>query len=54
MHIESDDIVDAIKQEIVKQKINKLVIGASSNGMFSRYQISFLTFGSNHMCSLLD
>ncbi|PWA88505.1 U-box domain-containing protein kinase family protein [Artemisia annua] len=36
VHIESDDIVDAIKQEIVKQKINKLVIGASSNGMFSR------------------
>ncbi|XP_071705806.1 U-box domain-containing protein 35-like [Rutidosis leptorrhynchoides] len=36
VQIESDDIVDAIKQEIVKHSISKLVIGASSNGLFSR------------------
>ncbi|KAL7613409.1 hypothetical protein Lser_V15G09182 [Lactuca serriola] len=36
LQIESDDVVDAIKQEIVKGNINKLVIGASSSGMFSR------------------
>ncbi|KAI3519597.1 hypothetical protein L1887_08810 [Cichorium endivia] len=36
VQIESDDVVDALKQEIIKTNINKLVIGASSNGMFSR------------------
>ncbi|KAJ0729980.1 hypothetical protein HanOQP8_Chr07g0265941 [Helianthus annuus] len=38
VQIESDDVVDAIKQEIMKHKINKLVIGASSKGIFSRGQ----------------
>ncbi|KAF5800345.1 putative protein kinase RLK-Pelle-RLCK-IXb family [Helianthus annuus] len=38
VQIESDDVVDAIKQEIIKHKINKLVIGASSKGIFSRGQ----------------
>ncbi|KAD7480357.1 hypothetical protein E3N88_03493 [Mikania micrantha] len=36
VQIESDDVVDAIKQEIVKNNISKLVIGASSRGIFSR------------------
>ncbi|KAK9060980.1 hypothetical protein SSX86_018160 [Deinandra increscens subsp. villosa] len=36
VQIESDDVVDAIKQEIVKNNISKLVIGASSKGIFSR------------------
>ncbi|KAI7738730.1 hypothetical protein M8C21_008621 [Ambrosia artemisiifolia] len=39
VQIESDDVVDALKQEVVKNKINKLVIGASSSGIFSRGQI---------------
>ncbi|XP_071734326.1 U-box domain-containing protein 52-like [Rutidosis leptorrhynchoides] len=33
---ESDDIVDALKQEIVKRNIDKLVIGTSSKRIFSR------------------
>nr|XP_043633966.1 U-box domain-containing protein 35-like [Erigeron canadensis]XP_043633967.1 U-box domain-containing protein 35-like [Erigeron canadensis] len=36
VQIESDDVVATIKQEIVKNNIKKLVIGASSNGLFSR------------------
>ncbi|KAI3800067.1 hypothetical protein L1987_35375 [Smallanthus sonchifolius] len=36
VQIESDDVVDAIKHEIVKNNINKLVIGASPKGIFSR------------------
>lgn len=44
LQIESDDVVDAIKQEIVKGNINKLVIGASSSGMFSRYPILYAPF----------
>ncbi|KAI7749334.1 hypothetical protein M8C21_023669 [Ambrosia artemisiifolia] len=36
VQIESDDVVDAIKHEIVKNNISKLVIGASSKGIFSR------------------
>nr|XP_043629465.1 U-box domain-containing protein 35-like isoform X2 [Erigeron canadensis] len=36
VQIESDDVVDTLKQEIVKHNIKKLVIGASSNGLFSR------------------
>ncbi|KAD5961339.1 hypothetical protein E3N88_12812 [Mikania micrantha] len=39
VQIESDDVADAIRHEIVKSNISKLVIGASSTGMFSRYQI---------------
>ena len=41
IQIESDDVVDAIKQEILKSNIGKLVIGSSSSGMFSRYFIFF-------------
>ncbi|XP_071736498.1 U-box domain-containing protein 35-like [Rutidosis leptorrhynchoides] len=36
VQFEPDDIVDAIKQEIIKHNINKLVIGVSPNSMFSR------------------
>ncbi|KAL8210815.1 hypothetical protein R6Q57_005252 [Mikania cordata] len=36
VQIESDDVADAIRHEIVKSNISKLVIGASSTGMFSR------------------
>ncbi|XP_076895404.1 U-box domain-containing protein 35-like [Bidens hawaiensis] len=36
VQIESDDVVEAIKHEIVKNNISKLVIGASSKGIFSR------------------
>ncbi|WKA06552.1 hypothetical protein VitviT2T_024447 [Vitis vinifera] len=34
--IESDDVAKAIAEEIAKSTIHKLVIGASSSGMFSR------------------
>lgn len=44
LQIESDDVVDAIKQEIVKGNINKLVIGASSSGMFSRGKVCRLEY----------
>ena len=37
VQIESDDVADAIKQEVSKGNISKLVIGASSNSIFSRY-----------------
>ncbi|XAR71827.1 Non-specific serine/threonine protein kinase [Bertholletia excelsa] len=36
LQIESDDVVHAISREISESTINKLVIGASSCGMFSR------------------
>lgn len=36
LQIESDDVVYAISNEIAKSTINKLVIGTSSRGMFSR------------------
>lgn len=36
--IESDDIVNAIAEEVEKGSINKLVIGATSRSMFSRGQ----------------
>ncbi|KAK9078023.1 hypothetical protein SSX86_002080 [Deinandra increscens subsp. villosa] len=36
VQIESDDVVDALKHEILKSNISKLVIGASSKSMFSR------------------
>ncbi|XP_024985657.1 U-box domain-containing protein 35-like [Cynara cardunculus var. scolymus] len=39
VQIESDDVVDAIKQEISKGNISKLVIGASSNSVFSSLHI---------------
>ncbi|XP_076894117.1 U-box domain-containing protein 35-like isoform X2 [Bidens hawaiensis] len=38
VQIESDDVVEAIKQEILKNNISKLVIGASSKSIFSRGQ----------------
>lgn len=34
--IESDDVAKAIAEEIEKSTIHKLVIGASSTGIFSR------------------
>lgn len=34
--IESDDVATAIAREVAKSSINKLVIGASSCGMFTR------------------
>lgn len=36
VQIVSDDVIDAISREIDKSTVNKLVIGASSRGMFSR------------------
>ncbi|KAJ9539767.1 hypothetical protein OSB04_026273 [Centaurea solstitialis] len=36
VQIESDDVAEAIKQEVSKGNISKLVIGASSNSIFSR------------------
>lgn len=37
VQIESDDVVNAIADEVAKCSINKLVIGVSSSGgMFSR------------------
>lgn len=35
--IESDDIAKAIAKEVTKSTINKLVVGAASRGLFSRY-----------------
>lgn len=35
--IESDDVVNALAEEIAKHGINNLVIGASYHGLFSRY-----------------
>lgn len=56
VQIESDDVVDAIKQEIEKNKISKLVIAASSNGMFSRYQIGSIgfVFVTCVVCKIID
>ncbi|GMP23974.1 hypothetical protein CsSME_00001395 [Camellia sinensis var. sinensis] len=45
LQIESDDVVYAISNEITKSTINKLVIGTSSRGMFSRE--------SCHLCAHL-
>ncbi|GMP69832.1 hypothetical protein CsSME_00028938 [Camellia sinensis var. sinensis] len=36
LQIESDNVVHAISNEVSKSTINKLVVGASSRGMFSR------------------
>ncbi|KAI8006525.1 U-box domain-containing protein 35 [Camellia lanceoleosa] len=36
LQIESDNVVHAISNEVAKSTINKLVVGASSRGMFSR------------------
>ncbi|KAI8564516.1 hypothetical protein RHMOL_Rhmol03G0187700 [Rhododendron molle] len=36
VQIESDDVVEAISREVDQSSVNKLVIGASSRGMFSR------------------
>lgn len=38
LQIESDDVISAISNEVAKAKIGKLVIAASSHGMFSRRQ----------------
>ena len=35
--IESDDVAKALAEEVAKCTIKKLVIGASSRGMFTRY-----------------
>lgn len=35
--IESDDVANAIAEEVSKHGINKLIIGASSHGLFTRY-----------------
>lgn len=38
VQVESDDVINAIAEEVVKYNVNKLVIGASSRRLFSRYQ----------------
>lgn len=40
--IESGDVAFAIAEEVAKRGINKLVIGASSRGLFSRYSLSMV------------
>lgn len=40
MLIESDDAAVGIAKEIAQHGIKELVIGASSNGLFSRYVLS--------------
>lgn len=35
--IESDDVATAIADEVAKGAITKLVVGASSRGLFKRY-----------------
>lgn len=37
--IESDDVENAIAEEINKSAIGKLVIGAASRGLFTRYSL---------------
>lgn len=38
VQIELDDVAEAISREVDESSVNKLVIGASSRGMFSRYE----------------
>ena len=40
--VESEDVVNAIAGEVAKCSINKIVIGASSRRLFSRYQCCFV------------
>lgn len=35
--IESDDVATAVAEEVAKDAITKLVVGASSRGLFKRY-----------------
>ena len=35
--IESDDVATAVAEEVAKGAITKLVVGASSHGLFKRY-----------------
>lgn len=35
--IESDDVATAVAEEVAKGVITKLVVGASSHGIFKRY-----------------
>jgi K+-sensing histidine kinase KdpD len=35
--IESDDVATAVAEEVSKNVITKLVLGASSSGIFKRY-----------------
>ena len=46
LQIEADDVVNAIVGEVARCKIKRLVIGASSRGIFSRYELvlSFCLF----------
>lgn len=39
LQIESDDVVNAIADEVSRCNIKRLVIGASSRGIFSRYEL---------------
>lgn len=45
--IESDDVASAVAEEVTKDAITKLVIGASSGGIFKRY---FLKHRYNTLC----
>jgi ABC-type polysaccharide/polyol phosphate export permease len=40
--IESGDVAIAIAEKVAKHGINKLVIGASSRGFFTRYSLSMV------------
>ena len=60
--IESDDVAIAIAEEVAKHGINKLVIGASSRGLFRRFSLSmvyilctviFLLLGTDWKCLLI-
>lgn len=42
VQIESNDVVNAIAGVVSKCSINKLVIGTSTPGLFSRYQLYLL------------
>jgi len=35
--IESDDVASAVAEEVTKYAITKLVVGASTDGLFKRY-----------------
>lgn len=35
--LEANDVAEAIAQEVTRREVDKLVVGASSSGIFSRY-----------------
>lgn len=51
--IESDDVANAIAEEVAKHGIHKLVIGASSRGLFTRYLPSMVYVLCTIICAII-